>query len=581
MDRYNYTTAWNLLVDTRWNYDGAGQIKELKHFKADRSTLLAGYTYGWDAAGRMTSMEFSSAVRNNDAEDVSTFSHDSTGQLTGADRGGIDTTYDESYVYDENGNRDTVSRYGATNQDWVVGANNRLTADGTFTYTYDDEGNQLTKTRKSTAVVDDHKQAFTWDHRNRLTKVTFKRNDGTVTKVVDYYYDMFNRWTQRDLDSDGDTGTAAKLVEQFMHDGQEMVLHGVPNSGSWRSFMRGPGQDNVLFESRDALRVFLGDHLNTIRDVVDTSGNIVNHLTVDSFGRRISESDGTIEVMIGLSGRPYDEVSGLQNHLNRWYSVDTGRWLSEDPVGFAGGDVNLNRFVGNGPLVHRDPEGLSRLGIELKELYLKRAGLGVLIIPQIFTGIAEWGLNYHYSFQDDGSIRNAHNSDWARSAFMIEAALRSGKARLDGKWRQIDVSVQDIYGLIPRSKYEITIRNERGVPFYNTASFWLGGLHQFLGAGSYEVSLCRDKNDRIVAQFRNINMTWGWVDEVDAKSIVEYPWLTDDFIDGYAETWADVVFDKGLNANYWAVVGFVQRGTAGPYYYDAGSRQIRNALRAQ
>jgi hypothetical protein len=63
----------------------------------------------------------------------------------------------------------------------------------------------------------------------------------------------------------------------------------------------------VLFESRDALRAFLGDHLNTIRDVVDTSGNIVNHLTIDSFGRRTAETNGNIEVMIGLSGRPYDE----------------------------------------------------------------------------------------------------------------------------------------------------------------------------------------------------------------------------------------------------------------------------------
>jgi len=90
--------------------------------------------------------------------------------------------------------------------------------------------------------------------------------------------------------------------------------------------MRGPDQDMVLFESRDALRVFLGDHLNTIRDVVgynSVTGNweIQNHLTIDSFGRRTAESNGNIEVMIGLGGHPYDEVTRLQNHHNRWYSV--------------------------------------------------------------------------------------------------------------------------------------------------------------------------------------------------------------------------------------------------------------------
>jgi hypothetical protein len=54
MDRFNYTTGWNLLVNTKWDYDGAGRIKTLEHFKADRSTLLAGYTYGWGKKGVRT-----------------------------------------------------------------------------------------------------------------------------------------------------------------------------------------------------------------------------------------------------------------------------------------------------------------------------------------------------------------------------------------------------------------------------------------------------------------------------------------------------------------------------------------------
>jgi RHS repeat-associated protein len=263
------------------------------------------------------------------------------------------TANDEAYGYDGAGNRTQAN--GAT---YTTTANNRLTDDGTFTYTYDDEGNVETKVRKSSAQADDKTVVYQWDYRNRLEKVTFKRNDGTVTKTVEYFYDMFNRLTRREIDADG-AGPDVKVAEQFMHDGEEMVLHGVPNGGlPWRSFMRGPGQDMVLFESRDALRVFLGDHLNTIRDVVDTSGNIVNHLTIDSFGRRIDETNGNIEVMIGLGGRPYDEDTRLQNHVNRWYSVDTGRWLSEDPIGFAGGNANLYAYVGNSPVMWGDPSGL-------------------------------------------------------------------------------------------------------------------------------------------------------------------------------------------------------------------------------
>jgi RHS repeat-associated protein len=240
----------------------------------------------------------------------------------------------------------------------------------------------LTKTRKNTSVVAaDFRTEYAWDHRNRLTKVTIKENTGltqdpslmTVKKTVEYFYDMFNRWTMRDLDPDGATGSATHDIEQFMHDGEEMILHGVPNPANptdpdWRWMMRGPEQDMVIFEARDVNRVYLGDHLNTIRDVVAHDGtgwNIVNHLTIDSFGRRIAETNGNLEVMIGLGGRPYDEVTGLQNHVNRWYSVDTGRWMSEDPIGFEGGDANLSRFVGNDVMVSVDPEGLQKKYIQI------------------------------------------------------------------------------------------------------------------------------------------------------------------------------------------------------------------------
>jgi YD repeat-containing protein len=50
----------------------------------------------------------------------------------GATHNHTGTTNNESYSYDDAGNRQTVG--GAT---WTTTANNRLTDDGTFTYTYD------------------------------------------------------------------------------------------------------------------------------------------------------------------------------------------------------------------------------------------------------------------------------------------------------------------------------------------------------------------------------------------------------------------------------------------------------------
>jgi RHS repeat-associated protein len=99
-----------------------------------------------------------------------------------------------------------------------------------------------------------------------------------------------------------------------------------------------------------------------------TDWNIVNHVTIDSFGRRTAESDDTIEVFHGLGGRPYDEETGLQNHLHRWYSVDTGRWMSEDPIGFAGGHANLNVYVSNSPVNGVDPRGLLPPGWDANQI---------------------------------------------------------------------------------------------------------------------------------------------------------------------------------------------------------------------
>ena len=39
------------------------------------------------------------------------------------------------------------------------------------------------------------------------------------------------------------------------------------------------------------------------------------------------------------------------------YNPETGRFLSEDPIGFGGLDANLYRYVGNNPVNFVDPNG--------------------------------------------------------------------------------------------------------------------------------------------------------------------------------------------------------------------------------
>jgi RHS repeat-associated protein len=59
------------------------------------------------------------------------------------------------------------------------------------------------------------------------------------------------------------------------------------------------------------------------------------------------------------TGRDWDADVGLQYNRARWYDPATGRWVSEDPIGFSAGDPNLARYVGNGATYGSDPNGLT------------------------------------------------------------------------------------------------------------------------------------------------------------------------------------------------------------------------------
>jgi RHS repeat-associated protein len=61
------------------------------------------------------------------------------------------------------------------------------------------------------------------------------------------------------------------------------------------------------------------------------------------------------------------EPNGLYYMRARYYDPETGRFISEDPIGFDGGDVNLYVYAGNNPVMGVDPLGLSEVQFNRSE----------------------------------------------------------------------------------------------------------------------------------------------------------------------------------------------------------------------
>jgi RHS repeat-associated protein len=81
----------------------------------------------------------------------------------------------------------------------------------------------------------------------------------------------------------------------------------------------------------------------------------------DSFGK-ITAQTGGLDQPFAFTGREYDPETGLYYYRARYYDPKAGRFISKDPIGFGGGDVNLFRYVGNDPVDFTDPEGKSIWG---------------------------------------------------------------------------------------------------------------------------------------------------------------------------------------------------------------------------
>ncbi len=108
---------------------------------------------------------------------------------------------------------------------------------------------------------------------------------------------------------------------------------------------------------RNSQSYFLhADGLGSITHITDQNKTLVQSYSYDSFGHQTPTTG--FRNSITYTAREWDKETGLYYYRARYYDPLEGRFISKDPIGFAGGDVNLFGYVQNNPVNRIDPLGL-------------------------------------------------------------------------------------------------------------------------------------------------------------------------------------------------------------------------------
>jgi RHS repeat-associated protein len=358
-------------------YDAAGRLTSLVHPGGDP---LNPVSLGYDAAGRLERIDFPNGVTSQITYDLLTgrleniahtkgqldlasfgyttfadglietiteaagtrrFTYDDTQQLR---TGGIGGTT-ESYQYDAEGNR-TLSHLSTSHSHDDA---NRLTEDDGFCYTYDANGNLETKTEKiAGSCLGNPTTIYVWDVQNRLVRIEFPD-----TNFATYRYDALGRRIEKNV-----SGTA---VTRYVYDGTNIILEHDGVNTILARYSHGDQVDQPLVQERGGQNYFYHtDYLGSVRKVTDVLGSVANSYDYDTFGRFDSRVESVVNPFT-FTAREFDAESGLHFYRARNYDPFGGRFITFDPIGFDGGDLNLYRYVNNNPVLSVDPSGLSAL----------------------------------------------------------------------------------------------------------------------------------------------------------------------------------------------------------------------------
>ncbi len=185
---------------------------------------------------------------------------------------------------------------------------------------YDLNGNLIRETRANNS-----QRLFEWDAANRLVKVV---DPDTATTTEWKYSGRGQRMEER---------VNTVLTAKWRWNGLQMreMIAGTTLRRYYAHGMQ--WTPNLAQPNTTTNYYFFHDHLGSLREMIDASGNLHKRYTYDLWGRRTQTVNTTTvpEPMLGFTGHFYHASTGLHLTFFRAYSAELGRWLSRDPIDVA------------------------------------------------------------------------------------------------------------------------------------------------------------------------------------------------------------------------------------------------------
>lgn len=374
-DALGNLTSWQMpdANKLRYEYSHGGVLKRLvlnetpitshrfEHGLETRRTqgqILSQFEH--DEQGRLTAH---TQLQNDNITQQRSYSYSKSGELlsmSDSRYGTVEYNYDplarlrlthgaveEHFNHDPAGNllKQTLGSISQKDDSHVVG--NQLKFQGDCHYEYDEFGRMVSERRGKNQTIE---TLYHYDGQHRLIQVEFPNGS-----VANYKYDAFGRRVEKQVVTD--SGSAKT---EFVWQGDKLIAESGDSAyqsyiyelGSFKplALVQGEGVDSQVY-------YYHLDQIGTPTDITNARGQSVWSVQYRAYGNVLKQHVKEVENPLRFQGQYYDAETGLHYNRHRYYSPNSGRFITADPIGLAGG-LNNYQYVVN-PTGWVDPLGLS------------------------------------------------------------------------------------------------------------------------------------------------------------------------------------------------------------------------------